>query len=139
MASATVDSMTSVGLGIGIPEFLSQILLRTVREHRHHYTAGKPFGDLECCGEGRPRRNPAQKSFLAGKASHHLISTLALDAQVFVRNRRIVDTWDNCGVHVLQPLEAMKRPAWLERNQLDRRIELSQTTTSADNCAARAQ
>src|SRR4029453_1833962 len=40
---------------------------------------------------------------------------------------------------MLQALEAMKRPARLERNQLDCRIELAQTTTPAHERAARAQ
>ena len=62
-----------------------------------------------------------------------------LDAQILVGERRIVDARHDRRLHVLQPLEAVKRRIGLKRDQLDRRVERPQPAAGADERAARAE
>src|SRR5215831_10545208 len=129
MARSTPDSRCSGCSGIGGPEFLGEVLFRSIREDRHDYSTLEAPGHVQCRRQRGARRNPREQALLAREPSDHLMRALALDPEILIGQRWIVNRMNDGRLHVLESLESMKRPARLKRVQLDLRVELPEMSS----------
>src|SRR5579862_7151960 len=125
--------------GIGIPELFGQILRGAVRKYGNDDATRQPLRDLEHSSQRGARGDPDQQPLFARETTDHAVGALAVDPQVLVGNRRIIYGRHHRRLHVFQSLEAMKRAAWLERNQADGWIELPQPPAGPYERAARPE
>ncbi len=82
---------------------------------------------------------PDQETLGAGQGAREVVGGLGRAAPDLVRDARVPDLRHDGGGQVLQPLQAVKRVLWLDRDGANGRVMLLQTSRRADERAGGAK